>query len=863
MASTQTVQYVVKINFANKDSLQVLPGVGPTVADNIVLYRSTQGNIVPETFGSIKGIKKDWKTWKDLVNFQPNPDLDDYLGEDETEGDKLSKKGDENTKMAKILHNVEEVISKKMQQSETKADTGVIHKNKSNPPPTQTPTAEGIYATSPMGNTTGGLSQPGVSPITTQPSSPNFGAFGGLMGGISQPVTPTTGPMGMNYRISGAQGMPVFSGQGQYPPTTGPGQYPPTTGPGQYPSTTDPGQYPPITSQGQYPPTTGPGQYPPTTDPGQYPPTTSQGPYPPTTGPGQYPPTTDPGQYPPTTSQGQYPPTTSQGQYPPTTAQGQYPPTTSQGQYPPTTAQGQYPPTTSQGQYPPTTAQGQYPPTTSQGQYPPTTMQGQYPPTTSQGQYPPTTTPGQYPPTTSQGQYPPTTMQGQYPPTTGYGQYPPPTTGYGQYPPITTQGPIPSTGYGQYPPPTTGYGQYPPTTGQGPIPSTGQGQYPPTYPPTSQGPYPPSPGQYPPNYYGPIPQHGPFTPSPGPIPPTSQAFFPTYPGYHPPTTGPYSPAPQGPYPYPGQYPPTYPGQFPPGPFIPPQQHWYGGSCQYGPPFQQNPNYGGFQYGIQGANNNPGQGQHGNPGGQQINPGQQGNPEGQQGNQGGQQGNQGGQQGNQGDQHGNPGNPGQGNHGYQGNGGRWNRRQAPERAERTDTLPKSLRYNGTENWNAFKQKFVRYALVRNWSPYECKDYLCWCLEGKAIEFFATLLERDATIRYEQIMTKMEKRFGFHEIPETAQVQLNNMKQYADESIEDWADRVLQLATKAFPELPDNYMYKQAINRICHGSYDREAGQYAVNLHLRTIEETIDKIKSYQFNHQAIYDRGKKEVREVRY
>ena len=111
--------------------------------------------------------------------------------------------------------------------------------------------------------------------------------------------------------------------------------------------------------------------------------------------------------------------------------------------------------------------------------------------------------------------------------------------------------------------------------------------------------------------------------------------------------------------------------------------------------------------------------------------------------------------------------------------------------------------------------------------------------------------------------MEKRFGFHEIPETAQVQLNNMKQYADESIKDWADRVLQLATKAFPELPDNNMYKQAINRICHGSYDREAGQYAVNLHLRTIEETIDKIKSYQFNHQAIYDRSKKEVREVRY
>ena len=154
MASTQQVQYVVKINFANKDSLQVLPGVGPTVVDNIVLYRSTQGNIVPETFGSIKGIKKDWKTWKDLVNFQPKPDLDDYLGEDETEGAKLSKKGDENTKMAKTLHNVEEVISKKMQQSETKADTtntGVIHKNKSNPHPPKLPRLRVFMQQAPWG----------------------------------------------------------------------------------------------------------------------------------------------------------------------------------------------------------------------------------------------------------------------------------------------------------------------------------------------------------------------------------------------------------------------------------------------------------------------------------------------------------------------------------------------------------------------------------------------------------------------------------------------------------------------------------------------------------------------------------------
>ena len=58
-----------------------------------------------------------------------------------------------------------------------------------------------------------------------------------------------------------------------------------------------------------------------------------------------------------------------------------------------------------------------------------------------------------------------------------------------------------------------------------------------------------------------------------------------------------------------------------------------------------------------------------------------------------------------------------------------------------------------------------------------------------------------------------------------------------------------------------MLKQAVKRICHGSLDKDAGQYAINLHPRNIEETIDHLKSFQYNHQAIYGRGRKEVREI--
>ena len=185
-----------------------------------------------------------------------------------------------------------------------------------------------------------------------------------------------------------------------------------------------------------------------------------------------------------------------------------------------------------------------------------------------------------------------------------------------------------------------------------------------------------------------------------------------------------------------------------------------------------------------------------------------------------------------------------------------------RRDGIDSLPKTLRYNGTENWNAFKQKFNRYAAVKAWNQEECKDYLCFSLEGKALEFFTTILQRDEDLTYDDLVQKMDKRFGVREIPETAQTKLATMKQRFDETIEDWADRVLQLATKAYQNLPDEFMYKQAVKRICLGCCDREAGQYAANLSLTTIEDTIDKIKGYQHNHQAIYDKNKREVKEVR-
>lgn len=125
----------------------------------------------------------------------------------------------------------------------------------------------------------------------------------------------------------------------------------------------------------------------------------------------------------------------------------------------------------------------------------------------------------------------------------------------------------------------------------------------------------------------------------------------------------------------------------------------------------------------------------------------------------------------------------------------------------------------------------------------------------------MVTQDADIGYMQLMQKLQKRFGYKEILETAQLKLTSLMQGTEERMKEWADRVNQLALRAYKGLPEQYMLNQAIKRICHGCKDKDAGQFAINQHPDNIEETIDHLKSFQYNHQAIYGKVRKEVRKV--
>ena len=173
-------------------------------------------------------------------------------------------------------------------------------------------------------------------------------------------------------------------------------------------------------------------------------------------------------------------------------------------------------------------------------------------------------------------------------------------------------------------------------------------------------------------------------------------------------------------------------------------------------------------------------------------------------------------------------------------------------------PKALSFDGKTNWLSFKKKFDSYRKVMRWSEEESKDYLMWSLEGKALDFLTITKIDLEKYSLRRIMKKLETRFGVKELTETSKAKFRQAFQKQDESLEEWADRVMTLATPAFVDLPEDHLKKEAIARFCQGCTDKEAAKHACFEQPETMEEALNLVKHHQYISQAVD--GKKAKRE---
>ncbi|KAH3819140.1 hypothetical protein DPMN_120873 [Dreissena polymorpha] len=92
------------------------------------------------------------------------------------------------------------------------------------------------------------------------------------------------------------------------------------------------------------------------------------------------------------------------------------------------------------------------------------------------------------------------------------------------------------------------------------------------------------------------------------------------------------------------------------------------------------------------------------------------------------------------------------------------------------------------------------MMNNWSEAESADCLGWCLTGKAVDLYAVLAERRGMVPYIDLMQRPQERFSAREVHATAQGRFQVAHQETGQSLDDWSDRVLTLATKSVRDLP---------------------------------------------------------------
>ena len=164
-------------------------------------------------------------------------------------------------------------------------------------------------------------------------------------------------------------------------------------------------------------------------------------------------------------------------------------------------------------------------------------------------------------------------------------------------------------------------------------------------------------------------------------------------------------------------------------------------------------------------------------------------------------------------------------------------------------PKGLRFDGKSSWRSFKKRFDSYRKVMKWSDTQCKDYLIWSLQDKALDFFTVSIDFER-YSFRKIMKKLEKRFGVQELTETSKVKFEQAHQEPEESIEDWADRVMTLAIPAFINFSDEYLNREAVVKFCQGCSDNRSAKHACFERPTTMEEALNLVKHHQYISQAI-------------
>ena len=158
------------------------------------------------------------------------------------------------------------------------------------------------------------------------------------------------------------------------------------------------------------------------------------------------------------------------------------------------------------------------------------------------------------------------------------------------------------------------------------------------------------------------------------------------------------------------------------------------------------------------------------------------------------------------------------------------------------------------------QFRKLAKSGRWTEREKQDRLLGCLRGKAITYVQSRPKSERKDYY-ALKELLNQRYGIMELPATARRYLQSMRQEEDESLDDFADRVLVKVAEGYPEVPDDTLQILATENFLRGCKDRSAAYAAAERKPDDLQMAMQEVRDAAANMKIFGRSGGMSARQV--
>ena len=180
-----------------------------------------------------------------------------------------------------------------------------------------------------------------------------------------------------------------------------------------------------------------------------------------------------------------------------------------------------------------------------------------------------------------------------------------------------------------------------------------------------------------------------------------------------------------------------------------------------------------------------------------------------------------------------------------------------------SMPRCLSFDGTDDWLAFKRRFLTYVNQFRLSNEESLTCLTYALSGNALKLYTSVDDGTGSLNLHDLLMTLEGAYGDIDSDELALAEFNVAEQNSDESLQKWSERIRLLGAKAFRHDNPAKANKSTIEKFCMGLQERAVGR-AVLLHdhPQTLVEAVRLVQRH-LNIDLIYPVGVKRQSRVRF